>query len=110
MMPCFPVAIASPKRAVGIDATGLQDPAAVCSPEVKSARPSDASGRNGPRSRSQAWIRAPASNTWKILAADGFIALLLLCSLAPVRHIVAPPGYAGTLVVRARWDAPVSGL
>src|SRR2546422_7275144 len=69
MMPCFPVATASPKRAVGIDATGLQVPAAICSRAGTSARSSDASGRKGPRSRSQAWTRATASNVWRILAA-----------------------------------------
>src|SRR2546427_3383834 len=78
MIPSFPVVTASPKRAVGIDATGLHVPAAICSREGASARASDASGLKGPRSRSQAWARATAMDIWRILAADGFIALLRL--------------------------------
>src|SRR5437899_12478388 len=108
-MPCFPVATASPKRAVGIDATGLQVPAAGCSREVTPARASDASGLTGPRSRSQAWPRATASNIWRLLAADGFIGLLLLWS-HPCGTWLPPRDVAGTLMLRARWDAPVSGL
>ena len=113
MMPCFPVAAARPKRAVGIDATAVHVPADGAASTIASARARGAR-TDGPAISvarlNQRDTDRQLEDTAKPFHDTPSLSQALIRKLVPSQRDLPRGDVAGTLGATVRCDAGVNGL